>query len=99
MSIKVEYDGSYPNACRGNLKVIENGVIIFETEDYSFYSTGSVSFTEDWEEIVTKGSLEWDNDEYKRFLSFVKEHPNKDSIFSEVEMVIGSVNVCCGGCV
>jgi len=99
MSIKVEYDGSYPNSCRGNLRVIENGIIVFETKDYSFHSTGSVSFTEDWEEIVEQGSLEWDEDEYRRFLNFVAEHPNKDYILSEAYMVIGSTNVCCGGCV
>jgi len=99
MNIKVEYDGSYPNACRGNLRVIEDGAIIFETEDYSFHSTGSVSFTEDWQEVVTRGSLEWDNDEYNRFLIFASKHQSKNYILSEAEDIIESVNVCCGGCV
>lgn len=98
--IEVEYDGSYPNACSGNLRVIENGVIIFKTKNYSFHSTGSVSFTEDWDEIVEQGSLEWGNsEEYKRFLSFVDEHSNKDYILSETERVLESAYVCCGGCV
>jgi len=100
MNIKVEYDGSYPNACSGNLRVIENGAIIFETKDYSFHSTGSVSFTEDWDEIITQGSLEWGNgEELKRFLSFVNEHQNKEHILFETERVLERVNVCCGGCV
>ena len=100
MNIKVEYDGSWPNACRGNLRVIEDNVVIFQTKNYSFHSTGSVSFTEDWEEIVTQGSLEWgDDEEYKRFIDFVNNHPDKDYILSEAERVLESIYVCCGGCV
>jgi len=98
--IKVKYDGSYPNACGGILRVIKAGNVIFETKEYSFRSTGSVSFTEEWEEIITPGILKWnDDDEYTRFLNFTNTHPNKYYILSEVETIMESIDVCCGGCV
>lgn len=99
MNIKVEYDGQYPNACSGNLKVIEDEKVIFETKDFSFTSTGSVSFTKDCDEVICGGSLEWNTKEYKRFLDFLNKHPKKDYIISEAERVIDDVSVCCGGCV
>jgi len=54
MSIKVKYDGAYPNLCRGNLVVtIDDKEWIFES--HSLSSGGDVSFDENWSEEVEQG--------------------------------------------
>ena len=49
-TIKVEYDGKYPNTCSGLLTITVDGIVIYE-ERYRCHSTGSVWF----------GELVWDD--------------------------------------
>ena len=99
-NIRVEYDGKYPKACSGNLRIIENGIIIFETEKHSFHATGPAFITEDFKEVIRRGTLGWKHiNEYNRFLNFVNNHPYKEYILAKVKLVIKSVKVCCGGCI
>ena len=88
--MKIEYDGEYPNLCSGNLVVIIDGKR-WEFPEYCLVSGGSVSFTEDWEEIVTSG--EWQITEYP------KDFPEdwKDAVIKAVNESIRKG--CCGGCV
>jgi len=100
MDIEVEFDGEYPNVCHGKLRVIENGIVIYETKKYVFESTGSAKVTKKCKSIIKQGVLEWcDDDEYNRFLNFVNNHPDKERILAKVKLVMESVKVCCGGCI
>ncbi len=45
--IVVEYDGEYPNACSGRLRILVNDEEIYN-EIYRCHSTGSVWFDDDW---------------------------------------------------
>ena len=88
--IVVEYDGDYPNLCSGNLVVFIYDER-WEFPEYCLVSGGSVSFTEDWDEIVTSGEWyisEWPVD----FPEYLKEDVTK-----AVNEVIPEG--CCGGCV
>jgi len=85
--IKVNYDGSYPNACSGTLEIIVNDKIIYK-ENHCCHSTGSVWFDDDWSEHVEDGDLMWDDaDEFDR------------DIQEAVKERLSKVQVCCGGCV
>jgi hypothetical protein len=86
--IEVTYDGAYPNSCSGTLTITINDQIIYEKHGCC-HSTGSVSFTPDWEEIVdSSGSLIWDDADKAN-----------DRVREAVEKVLSGINVCCGGCV
>lgn len=83
----ISYDGSYPTLCYGTLTIEING-IRYELED-CLHSGGSVSFTEDWDEVVTQD--EWSvsvPDELKEF-----EKEITDIVNDNVD------HGCCGGCV
>lgn len=90
MDIKIEYDGGYPNLCRGTLIIHMRGCKI-KFPDYCLSSGGNVCFDEDWEEQVDEG--EWSVSEWpKDFPEEVKQD------------VINAINEqiphgCCGGCV
>ena len=90
MKIKIKYDGSYPNLCRGDLKVYVDGTL-WQFPDYCLSSGGSVSFTENWQEVVTSGS--WDVSEWPK--GFPEEL--KDAVISAINSEIEQG--CCGGCV
>lgn len=84
----VSYSGEYPNLCSGELVISIDGM---EWTGFRLSSGGSVSFTEDWDEIVTYGP--WS----------VSHWPNG---FPEEAkpITIGLINEnirlgCCGGCV
>jgi hypothetical protein len=86
----VSYNGAYPNLCRGKLIMeLDGNKIIFP--EYCLSSGGSVSFTDDWEEIVTKG--EWSID------SFPENFP--EELKQEAENLVNeNINFgCCGGCI
>jgi hypothetical protein len=86
----VSYDGDYPNLCSGNLIMAINGVNIHFPE-FCLSSGGSVSFTEDWDEIIESG--EW------TISNFPKNFP--DELKTEANKIVNE-NIpqgCCGGCV
>jgi len=86
----ISYDGSYPNLCSGTLIMELDGKKI-KFPDYCLSSGGGVSFTEDWDEIVTQGS--WGISE------FPKDFP-KDLKFLAESLVNENIDSgCCGGCV
>jgi hypothetical protein len=86
----ISYDGAYPNLCSGTL------VLAIEGKEYKFprsclSSGGSVSFTDDWEEIVTSGP--W---EITDFPVDFPEYAKKEAV------AVVNQNIeygCCGGCV
>lgn len=47
MDIKVEYDGAWPNLCRGNLKITIDGVL-WDFGCYSLSSGGEILRDDDW---------------------------------------------------
>ncbi len=86
-TIKVKYDGKYPNTCSGLLTITVDGTVIYE-ERRRCYSTGSVWFDDNWSEHVEEGKLEWEDAS-----KFSKE------IQDAVEMELSNFQVCCGGCI
>ena len=86
----VSYDGSYPNLCSGTLVLSLDGEeIVFPA--FCLASGGSVTFTEDWDEIVEQG--EWSIEKFpKEFLEELKQRA-EDLVNLNVEQG------CCGGCV
>ena len=90
MSIKVKYDGSYPNLCSGKLiLIIDDKEWVFP--DYCLSSGGGVSFNEDWEENVTSG--EWSITDYPEGFPEDMKQAAEDAVNSEIDFG------CCGGCV
>lgn len=84
----VSYDGEYPNLCSGNLVLKIDGKIVHFPK-YCMHSGGSVSFTNDWDEIIDHG--EWLVDVPDKYKKYEKE----------INYIINA-NVrygCCGGCV
>ena len=96
--ISIEYDGSFPNLCRGKLSVIidDGGLLnkVFNM-DHCLASSGSVSFDENWLEHVTSGKWVWsfydDSDIPKGF------KPYMDATLEVINEQIP--HGCCGGCV
>lgn len=85
--IEVFYDGKYPNACSGTLRITVNDVEIYCKRNVC-YSTGRVTFDDRWSEHVSSGKLCWSEDE-----NFSKKI--REAVADKLE----EVGVCCGGCV
>jgi hypothetical protein len=90
MEINIEYDGAYPNLCRGNLVVIIDGKK-WQFPDYCLSSGGYVTFDENWTERIGCGP--WG----------VREWP-KDFPDNLKSITLTAINGhipwgCCGGCV
>ena len=85
--IKVTYDGEYPNACSGRLKIWINGKSIYNKQ-FCCLSSGSVWFDEEGNEHVEEGFLTWN--EAKKFDKVIQ---------NKVDEVLSKIHVCCGGCV
>lgn len=83
----ISYDGKYPNLCSGNLVLRIDGEEV--TLQGCLISGGCVSFTSDWDEVVTSG--EWDVDVPKAYLAY------EDEIIRVVNENVRQG--CCGGCV
>jgi hypothetical protein len=86
----VSYNGAWPNLCSGTLVLrLDGKQIVFP--EYCLSSGGSVSFTADWDEVVTSGS--WSISEFpKGFPDALKQEA--------VRIVNNNVSFgCCGGCV
>jgi hypothetical protein len=97
--IRAEYDGCYPNACSGTLCIYRDNVLIYETEPYSFHSTGSVWFDNEWSEHVECGELCWNDESKEKFDKWLETQEHKSEIKESVEDALSGANVCCGGCI
>ena len=89
-NIKIDYDGSFPNLCSGQLVVtIEGFTWVFP--DHCLSSGGNVWFDDDWCEHVESG--EW------RIREWPEGFPEdlKKLVESTVNDEISPG--CCGGCV
>lgn len=89
-TIKIKYDGSYPNLCSGNL-IVYIGEQEYKFPEHCLESGGSVTFDENWSEEITEGA--WTITEYPQ--NFPEEYKEKllEIINDEIEWG------CCGGCV
>lgn len=92
MNIQVEYDGAFPNLCRGNLAVVIDGQH-WEFPSYCLRSGGYVRFDENWREHVGVGQWSvysdcWPEDFPESMKESVLEAINKKIPYG-----------CCGGCV
>jgi len=90
VKIEIEYNGNYPNLCRGDLVATIDGKR-WEFPSYCLESGGSVWFDDDWNEHVEVG--EWT----------VSDWPTgfPDELKTRVEEAVNE-NIphgCCGGCV
>lgn len=85
--IKVVYDGEYPTACMGCLKVWVDQELVY-SEEFCCSSTGKVWFDDDWDAHVEHGELLWNDAE-----AFDKD------IQEAVKAELDKVSVCCGGCI
>lgn len=65
---KVEYTGTYPCACMGDLVIYKDGKEIYRTSSCAFSSSGMYTFDDDFcEGYVIPGSLIFENyDEKER---------------------------------
>lgn len=102
VEIKARYDGKYPNACRGDLHIYVDGEEVYVTDMFSFHSTGTCGFGDDYsDEIVTCGNVRWNNDAYNKYKKWLKlqefaEQIDIDEIVrDELDSFTGC---CCGGC-
>jgi len=90
MEIIIDYNGSYPNLCGGDLIVIINGKK-WEFPDDCIEPGGSVIFDEEWNETVNSGPWsisEWPTNFPEDLKSVVLEKINDTVEWG-----------CCGGCV
>lgn len=97
----VSYDGEYPCLCMGNLTLEVDGEEIGFGMDRKlpkfWTSGGSVSFDEDWNEMVCQGDWYW-------FASEREEKELPEVIVQNKDFVMELFNEhvpagCCGGCV
>jgi hypothetical protein len=83
----VTYDGQWPNACNGALKIEENGKVVYEKQ-FCCTSEGYAGCDTEGNEYVRSGRLTWDD---------AADWPQK--IQDAVQAVLDDVDVCCGGCI
>jgi hypothetical protein len=85
----VSYDGEYPNLCAGDLVVSVSGLEVKFSNPLS--SGGSVTFTGDWDEVITLGPWRFDN-------AIIPQCP---LLQREIEALVNTHIPlgCCGGCV
>ena len=99
----VTYDGEFPNACSGTLTIYRDGVEIYSTGCYGFYSTGSAGF-DGVDTYVESGRLCFSNDAKQSFIKWLDEEESiskndRRAILDLVEETLSDVEVCCGGCI
>lgn len=90
--IKIEYDGSWPNLCRGNL-VVYIDETRWDFGSYVLSSGGSIECDDDWNMWATEGSWYIDKND------FPKGFPMElyDDVMEEINGEI--MHGCCGGCI
>lgn len=92
MDIKVEYNGAYPNLCRGDLFVIIDSVR-WKFPDCALSSGGEICRNEDWDMWAVSGP--WSIEEWP------EEFPEDEYLRLNVVEAVNS-NICwgcCGGCI
>lgn len=90
MTIKIDYNGSFPNLCRGILKVtIDEKIWVFP--NYCMESGGCVSFDDNMHEHVTSGS--WSISDWPKDFPENYKQSTVDAINDQIP------SGCCGGCV
>ena len=89
MDIKIEYDGSYPNLCRGNLVVIIDGSR-WDFPDCCLYSNGGINPNY---EGTYKGPWEINGDDWPE--DFPEELKGLVTKAINEQIPLG----CCGGCI
>ena len=85
----ISYDGTYPNLCRGTLKLEIDGKQ-YALEN-ALVSGGCVYFDDDWKDYVSSGPWDIELDKYKEL------EPYKAEILKVVNKNVKFG--CCGGCV
>ena len=85
--IRVEYDGEYPNRCRGTLRIWVDGEQIYK-EKFRCYSTGRAYLDSEQIPRVNYGRLVWEDAE-----------DYDDDIREAVKEKLAGYTVCCGGCI
>jgi hypothetical protein len=88
--ISISYDGKYPNLCSGNLVVYIDD-IKWDFDRYCLRSGGSVSFTKDWDEVVSSGF--WRIGEWPEGFPVELKQAVLDAVNEKIP------HGCCGGCV
>ena len=92
MDIRIEYDGEWPNLCRGHLIVYIDDVK-WDFGCYSLKSGGEIQRDEEWNMWATEGPWDiWD---------WPEGFPDDDLLKEVVLMEINSEipHGCCGGCI
>ena len=84
----ISYDGEYPCLCMGTLTIEVEGKMYNLKNCLS--SGGIVSFTEDWDEVVTEGDWELRNlpEELIKYQKEITQLINDNVPYG-----------CCGGCI
>lgn len=90
MDIKIEYDGEYPNLCRGKLIVTVDG-IRWNFPPCCLLSGGGVWFDEEWSEHVEEGP--WSIRDWPVGFPEAQKKAVQDAVNAEIP------KGCCGGCV
>lgn len=89
--IQVDYDGNFPGACSGRLKIWIEGVLVYN-QKYCCRSTGAAYLRDDWNECVEAGEMRWEPEQ-----EHVAGWAN-GAVREAVRRVLSKVPACCGGC-
>ena len=92
MDIKVEYDGQWPNLCRGNLKITIDGVL-WDFGCYALRSGGEVLRDEEWNMWAEEGP--WSIEDWPE--GFPEDEYIRWNVIEAVNSEIP--HGCCGGCI
>ena len=90
MKIKIQYNGAYPNLCRGRLVVTVDDKV-WEFPEYCLSSGGYVRFDRDWQEEIGEGC--WTVTDWPQGFPEHQKIAVTDAVNSEIP------HGCCGGCV
>lgn len=101
VKFKVEYTGEYPNACRGDLVIYKDDIEVFRTNPYSFKSTGSCGFLNDYgDPYIESGNLKFKCEEEKeRLFDFCMSQKCGNELYELCLKLLNDFDgCCCGGC-
>lgn len=90
--IEIEYNGKYPNLCRGELTVILDGVR-WEFGKYVIHSGGTIERDNDWNMWATEGAWYMDEDDFPKGFPMEYMYDVINAVNEEIPLG------CCGGCI